>query len=177
MIALRDEKDPRATLDLIKGLCEDCPDRCDDHVVLSKATAKAELEEYEEAIIILNELAGRWNEYSVYYSRGRCYYNLKRFLEAAKDFERCYQMSGEKGLLSIVASMYDQADHMTKAITYYTEAINNGEDCYLSRAHAYLSLEKYEEALADIDKGKSICKKDCEEYDDLQPLVKELVNF
>lgn len=103
------------------------------------------LERYEEALPLVEYVYKHVPSQATYYNVAGVYYRTERYLEAA----RAYELAGAAYAYQ-AAMAYSKAGDTSKAVQLLTSI---PADEPLARADVYVMLERYEDALAEMDKA------------------------
>lgn len=120
-----------------------------------------EQENYSEALALVNNLLKEIpDELSLRYTRAVCYFNLKRFADAAADFRVLAVFAPENSEYAFqAANSYENLDSLSLAIHFYSQAIDQEPDNYLyyfKRATVYLKQSDWRKADADLSRSLTL---------------------
>lgn len=148
-------------------------DPTNEYTLLSYGWIKIDMEEYEEAIDLLNNCISLNPEESEgYFYRGVCYAELGKLDIALEDFIKNLEVEteSEEGFFN-VGKTYERMKNYEKAIEYYDKAIALEplySDAYVSRGNCRIELgqkgkacEDYQQAL---ELGEEKVKENIKEY-------------
>jgi tetratricopeptide (TPR) repeat protein len=119
-----------------------------------KALALIEAEKYDEALAILNKLIAAEPGMTLFrQNKAVALFALERYWEAIVEYKRLHAELPEVEWLFQIANSYEQMDSLNRALTYYSAAIREDGEDYLSffkRGTVYLKQKKFAGAIADF---------------------------
>lgn len=126
-----------------------------------QAEAYANLEEYDKAIAIYDELIQDEPKESMHYMlKEYCLYEAGKYEEAAKTYETGYEMTKEEEFLSLLANLYVSTGEYAKALAIVAES-DSVEEETIQQELQFLDIvicEKQQDYAGAYEKAASYCE-------------------